>query len=444
MRRFMVLALLVIGALSVASVGTMSGRLPAQAHTVLVIEDLENNYNVSKKAVLMDMVLNQLAIEQLIAQYVEMLAYNNGLDPKDIYKAFDGDLGLAVWVDSEGTDRLVIVLGPTENPKALKAAIEKILPQLLPSEIELNIAVDQEYLFIGDIEQYAVTEKGFNLSLVTEGLTPGFAYFYSSVGDVVQKGSLWNEEGILIAEALSVPLSEETRERFSSALEGASVVELEAGYHLPLVSGFAKINDLSFLSDLNIEQLGLLPLELGELKIGTQDITEFSEEMTGEIMVDANISVDDIFASLMGSEGTTSGATDSVGYSYVLRAGYSGTLDDLKFRLEKADPDLKILVNENGLSIEDQYIWVSDGWLYVSSSNQVKITKELQEGAIVSDLEVYNDLLKFSGSEGFARLFLDSGYILTGLMGVEIESGVLVNSQYVREIGGIRSTIVIK
>jgi hypothetical protein len=146
----------------------------------------------------------------------------------------------------------------------------------------------------------------------------------------------------------------------------------------------------------------------------------------------------------MGSEGTTSGATDSVGYSYVLRAGYSGTLDDLKFRLEKADPDLKILVIENGLSIEDQYIWVSDGWLYVSSSNQVKITKELQEGAIVSDLEVYNDLLKFSGSEGFARLFLDSGYILTGLMGVEIESGVLVNSQYVREIGGIRSTIVIK
>lgn len=74
----------------------------------------------------------------------------------------------------------------------------------------------------------------------------------------------------------------------------------------------------------------------------------------------------------------------------------------------------------------------------------MKITKELQEGAIVSDLEVYNELLKFSGSEGFARLFLDSGYILTGLMGVEIESGVLVNSQYVREIGGIRSTIVIK
>ena len=74
--------------------------------------------------------------------------------------------------------------------------------------------------------------------------------------------------------------------RGSSALEGASVVELEAGYHLPLVSGFAKINDLSFLSDLNIEQLGLLPLELGELKIGTQDITEFSEEMTGEIMVE--------------------------------------------------------------------------------------------------------------------------------------------------------------
>ncbi|MBN2218820.1 MAG: hypothetical protein JW697_00935 [Kosmotogaceae bacterium] len=444
MKRFMVLVLLVIGALSVATVDTLAGRLPVQAHTVLVVENLESNYNVSKKTVLMDMVLNQLAIEQLIAQYVEMLAYNNGLDPKDIYKAFDGDLGLAVWVDSEGTDRLVIVLGPTENPKALKTAIERLLPQLLPSEVELNIAVDQEYLFIGDIEQYAITEKGFDLSLVTEDLTPGFAYFYSTVGDVVQKGSLWNEEGMLIAEALSIPISEETIERFSSALDGASVVELEAGYHLPLVSGFAKINDISFLSDLDIEQLGLLPLDLGALKIGNQDITEFSEEMTGEIMVDANISVDDIFASLMGSEGTTSEATDSLGYSYVLRAGYSGTIEDLKSRLEKADPDLKILLNENSLLVEEQYIWISDGWLYVSSSNQKKITKELQEGTIISDLEVYNELLRLSGSHGFARLFLDSGYLLTGLMGVEIESGVLVNSQYVKEIGGIRSTLVIK
>jgi hypothetical protein len=57
------------------------------------MEGLRENYSKSKEVVLMDMILNQLAIEQLVAQYVEMLAYNNGLDPKDIYKAFDGDLG---------------------------------------------------------------------------------------------------------------------------------------------------------------------------------------------------------------------------------------------------------------------------------------------------------------------------------------------------------------
>jgi hypothetical protein len=45
--------------------------------------------------------------------------------------------------------------------------------------------------------------------------------------------------------------------------------------------------------------------------------------------------------------------------------------------------------------------------------------------------------------EGFARLFVDSGYILTGLMGLEIESGVLLNSQYLEETGGVRSLIVI-
>ncbi len=443
MKRFTVFVLLIIGSLTLASVYSMADRLPAESHSILVVENLKENYDETKQTVLMDMVLNQLAIEQLIAQYVEMLAYNNGLDPKDIYKVFDGDFGLAVWVDSEGKDRLVAVFGPIENPKTLKTAIEKVLPQLLPSDMKLNIAVDQEYLYIGDIESYSLAEKGFDLTLVMADLSPGFGYFYSATGDSVQEGSIWNDEEVLIAEVLFIPQSEKSREKFSEILSGASVSGLEAGYHLPLASGSVKINNFSFLSDLDVEQMGLIPLDLEALKIGNLSISELSEDMNGEIMIDANISVDDIFASLMGTGGMTTESTDSAGYSYVVRASYRGTLDKIKSMIEEAEPNLKVLVSNDSLLVEGQYIWIQDGWLYVSSKNQTGTNEALQKGVIVSELVTYNKLLGFAGMEGFARLFVDSGYILTGLMGLEIESGVLLNSQYLEETGGVRSLIVI-
>ncbi|KUK68462.1 MAG: Uncharacterized protein XE02_0010 [Mesotoga infera] len=443
MKRFTVFVLLIIGSLTLASVYSMADRLPAESHSILVVENLKENYDETKQTVLMDMVLNQLAIEQLIAQYVEMLAYNNGLDPKDIYKVFDGDFGLAVWVDSEGKDRLVAVFGPIENPKTLKTAIEKVLPQLLPSDMKLNIAVDQEYLYIGDIESYSLAEKGFDLTLVMADLSPGFGYFYSATGDSVQEGSIWNDEEVLIAEVLFIPQSEKSREKFSEILSGASVSGLEAGRHLPLASGSVKINNFSFLSDLDVEQMGLIPLDLEALKIGNLSISELSEDMNGEIMIDANISVDDIFASLMGTGGMTTESTDSAGYSYVVRASYRGTLDKIKSMIEEAEPNLKVLVSNDSLLVEGQYIWIQDGWLYVSSKNQTGTNEALQKGVIVSELVTYNKLLGFAGMEGFARLFVDSGYILTGLMGLEIESGVLLNSQYLEETGGVRSLIVI-
>jgi len=443
MKRFTVFVLLIIGSLTLASVYSMADRLPAESHSILVVENLKENYDETKQTVLMDMVLNQLAIEQLIAQYVEMLAYNNGLDPKDIYKVFDGDFGLAVWVDSEGKDRLVAVFGPIENPKTLKTAIEKVLPQLLPSDMKLNIAVDQEYLYIGDIESYSLAEKGFDLTLVMADLSPGFGYFYSATGDSVQEGSIWNDEEVLIAEVLFIPQSEKSREKFSEILSGASVSGLEAGRHLPLASGSVKINNFSFLSDLDVEQMGLIPLDLEALKIGNLSISELSEDMNGEIMIDANISVDDIFASLMGTGGMTTESTDSAGYSYVVRASYRGTLDKIKSMIEEAEPNLKVLVSNDSLLVEGQYIWIQNGWLYVSSKNQTGTNEALQKGVIVSELVTYNKLLGFAGMEGFARLFVDSGYILTGLMGLEIESGVLLNSQYLEETGEVRSLIVI-
>ncbi len=187
MKKVCFLVVLTIAAVSLSSVVSMVERLPADSHTVLVMEGLRENYSKSKEVVLMDMILNQLAIEQLVAQYVEMLAYNNGLDPKDIYKAFDGDLGLAMWKDSSGEDRLIAILGPMKNPKTLKSAAEKILPQLLPVDFKIKMATDNDYLYLGDIDQYSQTFRGFDSNKLIEGLSAGFGYFYSDMNGASQK-----------------------------------------------------------------------------------------------------------------------------------------------------------------------------------------------------------------------------------------------------------------
>jgi hypothetical protein len=214
MKKLTVLVLLVVGALSLASVDSMAERLPVSSQSVLVVEHLNDNYKVSKQTVLFDMVLNQLAIEQLIAQYVEMLAYNNGLDPKDIFLGFRwrfwaGRMGGFRGLRSRDSNPC-----PISNPRTVKTAIEKLLPQLLPSDIKLSIAVDQEYLYIGDIEAYSMVGKDTTSLWCKSDLSPGFGYFYVDMGGTIQKGSVWNEEGILIAEALSIPLFEESRESF--------------------------------------------------------------------------------------------------------------------------------------------------------------------------------------------------------------------------------------
>jgi len=150
-----------------------------------------------------------------------------------------------------------------------------------------------------------------------------------------------------------------------------------------------------------------------------------------------------IFSVSRSKGGTTTESTDTVGYSYVVRAAYSGTLDRIKSMIEEAEPNLEVLVSDDSLLVEGQYIWIQDGWLFVSSKNRTGTNETLQKGVIVSELVTYNKLLDLTGVEGFARLFVDSGYILTGLMGLEIESGVLLNSQYLEETGGVRSLIVI-
>lgn len=258
MKRSLLMIFLLVSLVLLASIDSMSGKLPQDSQVVLIVENLRANYAVSKESVLMDMVLNQLAIEQLIAQYVEMLAYNNGLDPKDVYMAFDGDLGVAVWLDSTGQERLVAILGPMKNPRNVKSAVERLLPQLLPMDMKLNMATDQEYLYIGDLGEYSTAEKGFDSLSLKSDLPVGFGYFYSFLEESLVKASVRNEDQKIVIEGLSIPLSDESRVAYEQVLSGADVSGLEANKQLPLLSVFGVLKDLGTVGSVASDQIELL------------------------------------------------------------------------------------------------------------------------------------------------------------------------------------------
>lgn len=444
MKKICFLVVLTIAAVSLASVTSMAERLPSDSHTVLVMEDLKENYAKSKEVVLMDMILNQLAIEQLVAQYVEMLAYNNGLDPKDIYKAFDGDLGLAVWRDSSGDDRLIAVLGPMKDPRTLKSAAEKILPQLLPVDFKIKMATDSEYLYVGDIDQYSQAVRGFDSTKLIDGLPAGFGYLYSEMDESLTKASFRNQDKLIVMETLTLPTTEESIEAFRKAFSGGEVTDLEDMSHLPLVSIFARLGDISMLADYAGDQLTSVPLDIEGLVPGNLNTDELDDYLTGDFLVDIDLSVDDIFASLMGSQGTSSSQTSQMNITYIARVGFSGSLDVLKNSIEKSSPETKVEVKGDTLFVEGQYMWIDNGWLFISSKNKEMTVQTLDNSAPLLNSAAYAELSSMIHEPGFARLFVDSGYVLTGLMGMDISSGLLFSANYLAETGVVKGILLIK
>lgn len=444
MKKVCFLVVLTIAAVSLSSVVSMVERLPADSHTVLVMEGLRENYSKSKEVVLMDMILNQLAIEQLVAQYVEMLAYNNGLDPKDIYKAFDGDLGLAMWKDSSGEDRLIAILGPMKDPKTLKSAAEKILPQLLPVDFKIKMATDNDYLYLGDIDQYSQTFRGFDSNKLIEGLSAGFGYFYSDMDESLTKASFMNQGELLVIETLTIPTTEESIEAFMKAFAVEGITDLEDMSHLPLVSIFTRLGDIGMLADYAGDQLTSVPLDIEGLALGNLDIDELDDYLTGNFLVDIDLSVDDIFASLMGSQRTSSSQTSQMNITYIARVGFSGSLDVLKNSIEKSSPETKVEVKGDTLFVEGQYMWIDNGWLFISSKNKEMTVQTLDNSAPLLNSAAYAELSSMIHEPGFARLFVDSGYVLTGLMGMDISSGLLFSANYLAETGVVKGILLIK
>ncbi len=443
MKRSLLMIFLLVSLVLLASIDSMSGKLPQDSQVALIVENLRANYAVSKESVLMDMVLNQLAIEQLIAQYVEMLAYNNGLDPKDVYMAFDGDLGVAVWLDSTGQERLVAILGPMKNPRNVKSAVERLLPQLLPMDMKLNMATDQEYLYIGDLGEYSTAEKGFDSLSLKSDLPVGFGYFYSFLEESLVKASVRNEDQKIVIEGLSIPLSDESRVAYEQVLSGADVSGLEANKQLPLLSVFGVLKDLGTVGSVASDQIELLPVNLNDLGLEAINIEDLEEYLTGEFVVSADLSIDDIFSSLLGSQ--SSGSQSSpFDITYLVRIGYTGTLDIVRSSIEKSGGSVKPDSDDRLLIVDGQYIWIDGDWLFLSSRDREATTAIIGNGILLNESKTYTELSTLVPGKSFLKLFLDSGYILGGLMGITIESGILMSAEYSLETGGIKGTLVVK
>jgi len=214
--------------------------------------------------------------------------------------------------------------------------------------------------------------------------------------------------------------------------------------HLPLVSIFARLGDISMLADYAGDQLTSVPLDIEGLVPGNLNTDELDDYLTGDFLVDIDLSVDDIFASLMGSQGTSSSQTSQMNITYIARVGFSGSLDVLKNSIEKSSPETKIEVKGDTLLVEGQHMWIDNGWLFISSRDRDKTVQTLDNSVPLLNSAAYAELSSMIHEPGFARFFVDSGYVLTGLMGMDINSGLLFGTSYLAQSGAVKGILLIK
>jgi hypothetical protein len=89
-------------------------------------------------------------------------------------------------------------------------------------------------------------------------------------------------------------------------------------------------------------------------------------------------------------------------------------------------------------------MWIDNGWLFISSKNKEMTVQTLDNSAPLLNSAAYAELSSMIHEPGFARLFVDSGYVLTGLMGMDISSGLLFSANYLAETGVVKGILLIK
>lgn len=424
---FLVLFLLAIVA-SFAGILELAPMLPVDSQMIIVVENLPDSYAQFKNLILGDSLLNQLALEQTISQQIELVAYNNGVDPSSVYAALAGDLAIASWTTSENEYKTIVILGPVNNPKDVAFSLKKVLDFFLPFDFEITI--DSNYLFIGDVTEYANLKKGIPVDTLTGDLEPGISYIYMRNTDILSKMSFRYTNDLLLGQGYTVPLSDKAKEQMKTLFSGITISDLEELPHLPLAGLMFRANDLPEAEELLSTQLNF---SLMSEKLGiSQDILKnISTNLTGTILVDIDIPMEELFNNLFAAQETNGDAetTSVFPVKTVSRIGYKGTLEDVKNALTAKG--INVTVDGDMLKTDENvFIWKDNGWLYTSNFDKPESYSALDGSIPYTQSPLYQSFLKLVAEDRFTTFFMDTGYILSALFGTEIQSGIMSAAWY--------------
>ncbi len=436
MKKLLVIVLtLAMAATMMAGVSSMATKLPKNAETVVVIEDLKANYEKMKTSTFLDFFLEQLAVEILIQQYFEMIVYNSGSRPSDIYPAISADFGFATWYAPESSALYsIIVLGPMDRPSSARTALRNVLPQFLSPQDIPEIVVDGKYLYVGDVSKFASVDKGFSSDRLTEGFPGSFGYFYAANNEMIQRGAARVERDQIILEGYIEGRTDETRSLIRMIPREEGTLELERMEHYALVSGVLAVNEPFVFEDLiglgldfSTRIPGVDDLEMDE--VVSQSLAILNE-ITGRAMLDFSVPVEDIFSALFSLQPQAEVDIDVPSFDLLVRLEFSGDLSDLTQLFEATD--IEYSETDGLLRLEDgQHLWIQDGWIFLSNSRKAITSERLESSRSAFESLNYASLARSIPQERFAVMFVDTGLFLGGLLGTgQIQSGMLASAWY--------------
>ncbi|OAA31057.1 hypothetical protein AT15_08770 [Kosmotoga arenicorallina S304] len=428
-----------------ASIEELATKIPSSALNVLLVEDLKGNYENLKGTTLGDVLLNQLALDQIAAQYIEMAAYNNGQDPQVIYSIFSSNLAAANW-SSESGSKSIVILGPIEKAENARKAIESVLPQFLPENFNLNIATDGKYLYIGDVDAYSRTEKGYQISIINE-LPEGFMYIVGGDEEFSQKVVLYFEDNYLKGDGILSAKTQQASEKLRALFEGASVEKLEAAPRFSFATISLKANSIEEAESLLMDRFNL-SLTTDTVQALSKDfLDKISGKLTGELLVDVELDIDALLNSFMsmqmGDANTTEDTTSVPPLKLVSKMGFNGNFEELLSLMEEAGVPYTAEGNV-AKTEQNMYIWIDGGYIVSSLANKDETDSWLQHMTPLKDNPVFTQFSRGVPAEHSFSLFIDAGIALSALMGTEVESGIAAFSWYSYDDNALKGKFIIK
>lgn len=450
MKKLLLFILLLVTCIGFSNTALLQ-KAPSEIVSLFLVEDIKNNYAKLKGTILADFFLNQMALEQTVAQLIEMNAYSNDINPDEVYAIFDGGLMVSTWNDDQGNERMIIIIGPIKNAADVKASFEKVFEQAVQFDLP-DMKVQNNFIYIGDIDAYSSVEKGITDIDLKSDLPEGFSYIYIDGKDFLVQGSMWYENTRLKGKIYMTPLNKEAKETTREIIGSESTVLFEKEKHLSFANIIANVDDISRLQTViqgEINQNNDVSEEtLFSTGIDAKTMKTLSDKFTGELLIDMDLAIESLLSGLMSSQGGSSGnmmnqATENAtGFDLVSRIGFSGNIKDVEKALELNDEEFEY--TSDGVIVNDVHIWVYDGWLYASTKSRNKTLEQISKGKPLSEYEFYDELVQKVPEKRFLLFFVNAGHIISSITGNDVESGMLFSLWYSNEFERIEGLFLLK